>query len=158
MRITVIGRDNACLHENVLPQFEGPCEFRVAVPAYTLAYPSELKPDDSGRPYFVACRLPPVTDLALVEVHAPGAEARGDIRLWIESDAIACMSAIEVAGDYRTVTSLRYPTATERDRMKTTDMDNEFRRLFEPYDGSGRFNFRREVFSQGAFDRDTRRQ
>ena len=156
-RIEVLGRDNARIHEHALPA-EARGQILKTALNEGFFFPSEFKPDEKERPYFLEPALPPVTDLGFLSGAA-------EIRLWIESDARPCMSASYVAANYALVTSLRYPSKPVRDpffdgfpflhdpppvieRVPDPDPDVEFNRLFEPYDGSLRFYFREGIFQE----------
>jgi len=137
-RIEVVGRDNSVIHEHTLPQKARGMIFKTTVNG-GFAFPSEFKPKEEARPYFLKPALLPVTDLGILHGAAM-------FRLWIESDAPACMPAFYVAANYSKVTALRYRHDNPSTIERATDSDTEFVRLFEPYDRSGRFIFREEIF------------
>lgn len=149
-RITVLGRGNSQIHEHTLALFAGSSTMVAEIPKEGFAFPSEFKPNDEERPYFRKPALLPVTDLGLLSfpLRATQGVTHGTamIRLWIESDAPACMPAIDVVANYNKVTLLRYRQDSPQRNERVTNADTEFRRLFEPYDGSGRFNFRNGIF------------
>jgi hypothetical protein len=134
-KIEVLGRDQTLIHEHALPRKAHGRIFKTTVNG-GFAFPSEFKPHEKQRPYFLKPALLPVTELGVLSSAAM-------IRLWIESDAPACMPAFYVAANYGQVTSLRYRNDPSR---ISPDRNTEFARLFEPYDGSGRFIFREEIF------------
>ena len=138
--IEVLGRDNARIHEEALPP-EARGQISKTALNEGFFFPSEFKPDEKERPYFMEPALPPVTDLGFLSGAA-------EIRLWIESDARPCMPAIYVAANYLKVTSLRYRHDNPPPVERVTDPDTEFNRLFEPYDGSLRFYFREGIFRE----------
>jgi len=145
-RITVLGPGNTQIHEHTLGLPAGSGTMVAAMPREGLAFPSEFKPNDEERPYFRKPELLPVTDLGLLSFPLRATQDAAMIRLWIESNAPACMSAIDVVANYNKVTLLRYRQASPQRNDGATGADTEFRRLFEPYDGSGRFNFRDGIF------------
>jgi len=139
-RIEVLGRGNARIHENLLPLKARGTIFRTSING-GFAFPSEFKPNQEQRPYFLKPELPPVTDLGFLDGGVK-------VRLWIESDARPCMPAIYVAAHYSRVASLRYRHDNPPLIQRVTDPDTEFNRLFEPYDGSLRFYFREGIFRE----------
>lgn len=126
-------------HELDLPEGDYSIQANAAWPG--VAYPSELKRNDEDRLLYMRGRLSPVVDLAEITMSKPG-EWPIKLRLWIDSEAPACLPAIEVAGDYHDVTSLYLKKSGSTKRITMEDRDREFRRLFMPYDGSGCFEFR----------------
>jgi len=146
-QITVLGRGNSQIHEHRLSMFAGASTIVARMTKEGLAYPSEFKPNDEERPYFIKPELLPVTNLGLLSFSLR-ATTRGAamIRLWIESDAPACMPAIDVVANYNKVTLLRYRHDISVGNARKTNADTEFLRLFDLYDGSGRFNFRDGIF------------
>ena len=139
-RIEVLGRDNVLVHEASLPLRARGTIFETAINE-GFAFPSEFKPNEKQRPYFLKPESRPITDLGFLRGGAT-------VRLWIESDARPCMPAFYVVANYFKVTSLRYrhdnPPLIQQ--VTDPDPDTEFNRLFEPYDGSLRFYFREGIF------------
>jgi hypothetical protein len=116
-------------------------------------YPGQMLLDKEQRPYIR--QRPPVSNLALVrsqrvdEGRPAGPEGDAEIRLWIETEAAACMPAVDVAALYKHVTMLRISSSDQPSKSMTmTEADLRFDRLFQPYDGSGRFYFREAMFSR----------
>ena len=146
-RISVIGRNNSRIHEDTVPLMVRP-EKKVFAKLLKnkLMFPSEFRPIDHKRPYFLKPERPPITELGIfnVSIHLKGGTAM--LRLWIESDARPCMPAIYVAEQFDHVTSLRYRYDYPPRSDLVTDPSTEFDRLFEPYDGTDRFYFRKGIF------------
>ncbi|MEQ8790803.1 MAG: hypothetical protein RIC55_31185 [Pirellulaceae bacterium] len=153
-RVSLIGADGARLFDEPLPVISGPYAFRMDVAPHSLMYPSQLLLDKEQRP--LIRQRPPVSNLALVRVQKQfdGPDMEVDFRLWIESEAAACMPAVDAAAFYKQVTLLSVPPLDDPPRSMTwTDADRRFNRLFEPYDGSGRYYFRESLFSRETVNR-----
>src|SRR5690606_7795010 len=119
LRVTLVGPDcKVRSHEH-----EFKFAKRACIPPRALkggiAFPSEFKPNEESRPYFHTRTLPPVVDLACFYVQRRNV----DIRLWIESDSLACMPALTVAANYQHVTSLRYRYVPPPRMLETPDPD-----------------------------------
>lgn len=151
LQVSLAGSANVLLHEAAMPFKIGLEQFVERLSDDKFAFPGEFKLREEERPYLLETLPPPVTDLGFLRVPVRVREqsfySYTILRLWIESDARPCMPAIHVAANYDQVASLRYPFGN-----RTRDPDTEFNRLFEPYDGSGRFYFREEVFSDTVDD------
>ena len=77
-----------------------------------------------------------------------GAGAAWELRWWIESDALPCVSAVEAAANYDMVGRM-LTSADPYRRLQTSERvecDAAFARTFKPYDGSDRLYFREGVF------------
>jgi hypothetical protein len=150
-KIEIVGRDNQPVHERTLPLKTRSAGIVAEITKGGFTFPSEFKPNEEDRPYFLKLAARPVAELGLLTVPVSSTGGIAMIRLWIESDAPACMSALYVAANYDKVTSLRYRHDSPAVIDRVTDADTEFRRLFEPYEpGSQRFIFRQEIFARGA--------
>ncbi len=64
-KIEVLGRDNARIHEHSLPA-EARGQILTTALNEGFFFPSEFKPDEKERPYFLEPALPPVTDLGFL--------------------------------------------------------------------------------------------
>lgn len=148
-RITILGRGNSQIHEHTLDLLVGSGSIVTEISKEGLSFPSEFKASDDGRPNFRKPALLPVTDLGLLSIPLRATKGAAMIRLWIESDSPACMSAIEVVANFNKIALLRNHQDSPQRNERAANADTEFRRLFEPYNGSGRFNFRDGIF-QGS--------
>lgn len=121
--------------------------FHTMMAPNTEVYPNQRKGDVRSLAKLHQPLPLPVADLAVISVCETTKVREVDIRLWIESDGPGCMSAIEVAADYL---SLSDPLAGAPMRSKVMiaeSADHRFLSLFEPYDGSNRLYFRRGIFA-----------
>jgi hypothetical protein len=145
--ISVLGAGNAILPAEQADVHERGIPCRTAAES-GLAFPSELGMQGDSWSW-QAERWPPVTELACASVAIKGeGETRlADLRLWIESDAPPCMSAVEAAAYYKTLTEQLLPAGRRNPRLPPDweDFDGAFSSTFKPYDGSDRLYFRDDV-------------
>jgi hypothetical protein len=119
LQISLVGPDNVQLFQKMLPVLDGGWIFLANAVPGSLAFPSELIVDDRGEWHMPANSLPTI-DMAFYDVGRRHAGVNANLRIWIESDARACISAARVVA------------------RGTAKLDG----YFKPYDGSGRFYVR----------------
>jgi hypothetical protein len=127
-RLAVLGPND--VREFTLPLKLAVAQLQTTMARRTSAYPSEGELHNESM--LVNDRrilLQPMVDLAVISI-----QGQAEIRLWIESDAPACLSALEVAANYRL-------------------LDRDLVTLFSPYDGSNRLFFRPTLVSGNLTDK-----
>lgn len=148
-QVTILGGDDRTLHERALP-IGNPVHIHADLPYESVAYPSEVSisrfrqhvttQEQEQEPFL------PIVELGMLRIHQTRGIERAEIRLWIESDAQACIPAAEVSAHYQEFAHLAAGRTGPSIRMSGLEMQESLERLFKPYDGSELIYFREEFF------------
>ena len=154
LTIQVIGKDDQKVHEEKVQLPNLQLRHFINEPRWreTLTYPSELPLNESTQQILRMGISKPVLDLASVEgwsddVSTGEEEQRWLLRLWIESDAVPCISAFNV--HFRRSEIMEKWNLVPRNDQRLAD------KLFEPYSGGFVQSLRKDALQATSGDQTT---
>ena len=141
VRVVILGKDDREIHSGSFQIPSGMNSLQTHRTAFLRsminAYPNEMSwrfaKNQGGE-----LRMSPVIEILALSVNGTEGATNG-MRLWIESDSPPCMSATDVAAYYATLAG--------KPQQGSASVGEKFNRLFQPYDGSGRYYLREEILS-----------
>ena len=110
IELSLLGDNNEVLHQNTLPVINAPCRLGLNMRHESPAYPAELKLSFRAKSFFEERKSAPVTEIGwmFIQQDRPQLPRQlAHLRMWVESDVRACITATNVIRSFPEVTQLR---------------------------------------------------